>query len=130
MPALQIVHPVLVGVILASSLSGQVNVLTANYGNDRTNTTLQEQILTPSKVTPADFGKIGSFPVDGQIYAQPLYVEGVRIRGQMRNVVFVVTLHNSVYAIDADNPASTTPLELSSGSEASRQTEAGPTASA
>ena len=49
--------------------------------------------------------------MDGQIYAQPLYVSGVAIPGVgKRNVVFAVTMHNSVYAIDADAPASTTPL--------------------
>ena len=110
MPFSQIARPILIGVILASTLPAQVNVLTANYGNDRTNTTLQEQILTPSKVAPASFGRIGSFPVDGQIYAQPLYVQGVTIGEVKRNVVFVATLRNTVYAIDADAPASETPL--------------------
>ena len=100
----------LIGVLLVWAAAGQVNILTANYGNDRTNTTLQEQILNTSKVTPTDFGRIGSFPVDGQIYAQPLYVQGLTIGGQTRNVVFVATLRNTVYAIDADAPTSTVPL--------------------
>ena len=110
MPLLQIARPVLIGVLLVWAAAGQVNVLTANYGNDRTNTTLQEQILNTSKVTPTDFGRIGSFPVDGQIYAQSLYVQGLTIGGQTRNVVFVATLRNTVYAIDADAPTSTVPL--------------------
>ena len=50
----------------------QVNVLTANYGNDRTNATLQETVLSPDRVNPGTFGKLGAFPVDGQIYAQTL----------------------------------------------------------
>jgi len=88
-----------------------VNVLTANYDNARTNANVQEKTLNPSNVTKNTFGKIGSFPVDGQIYAQPLYVAGVQIPGKgTRNVVYTVTMHNSVYAIDADALGSTTPL--------------------
>jgi hypothetical protein len=83
--------------------SAQINVLSANYGNDRTNANLRETQLTPASVAPGSFGKVGSFPVDGQVYAQPLYVSGLNIPGQGRhNVLFVFTQHNSVYAYDAD----------------------------
>ena len=96
---------------LASVLPGQTNVLTANYGNERTSANIEEYVLTTSNVTPAGFGKIGRFPVDGQIFAQPLYVGGALIAGAgVRNVVYVATMHNTVYAIDADEPASTSPL--------------------
>jgi len=85
--------------------------LTANYDNDRTNANLQETSLTTSNVKAASFGKIGTFPVDGAIFAQPLYASGVEIAGKgSRNVVFAATMHNSVYAIDADAPGSTIPL--------------------
>ncbi|HYL73422.1 MAG TPA: hypothetical protein VEU96_04420 [Bryobacteraceae bacterium] len=88
-----------------------VQVLTANYDNERTNANLKETVLKPANVGKDTFGKIGSFPVDGQIYAQPLYVAGVQISGKgARNVVYVATMHNSVYAIDADTPGSITPL--------------------
>jgi uncharacterized protein (TIGR03437 family) len=83
---------------------GQVNVLTANYDNQRTNANLQETTLKPSNVSSATFGKIASVSVDGQIYAQPLYATGVQILGAKHNVVYVATMHNSVYAIDADAP--------------------------
>jgi hypothetical protein len=57
------------------------------------------------------FGKIGAFPVDGQIYAQPLYVSGVSLAGQgPRDVVFVATMNNSVYATDANAPRATAAL--------------------
>ena len=93
------------------SLPAQVNVLTANYGNDRTGANLSETTLTPSALTAAGFGKLGAFPVDGQVYAQPLYVSGLSIPGVgTRNVVFVVTMHDSVFAFDADAPTNTTPL--------------------
>jgi len=84
----------------------QVNVLTANYGNDRTNTNSQEATLTPSNVASGHFGKIGAFPVDGQVYAQPLFVSGLFMPGKgTRNVVFILTQHNSVFAYDADIPS-------------------------
>lgn len=96
-------------IVIAPALA-QVNVLTANYDNGRTNSNTQETILTPSNVNTATFGKLGTFPVDGQIYAQPLYAGSVPVAGVTRNVVYVATMHNSVYAIDADAPQSDTPL--------------------
>ena len=94
-----------------SVLHGQTQVLTSNYGNERTNANLSETVLTPANVNPAQFGKLVEFQVDGQIYGQPLYVTGVAIAEQgVRNVVYVVTMHNTVYAFDADLPCSTTPL--------------------
>ena len=96
------------GAIIAPA---QVHVLTANYDNARTNSNLSETILTPDTVNREGFGKLGAFPVDGQIYAQPLYVSGIEMpRHGIRNVVYIATQHNSVYAIDADDPQSTTPL--------------------
>jgi uncharacterized protein (TIGR03437 family) len=97
--------------LLPSVLLSQVNVLTANYDNSRTNSNLRETILNPANVSTDQFGKVGSFPVDGQIYAQVLYASAVQIPGKgARNVVYVATMHNSVYAIDADMPASILPL--------------------
>lgn len=84
----------------------QSNVLTANYGNDRTSATLQERVLNTSSVARG-FGKVGSLPVDGQVYAQPLYVSGVAFPSAgTHNVVLLATQHNSVYLYDADSVAS------------------------
>ncbi|HLG99525.1 MAG TPA: hypothetical protein VKX49_24670 [Bryobacteraceae bacterium] len=99
------------GLCAVLSVFGQVNVLTANYDNNRTNANLSETQLSPKTVSPATFGKVGTFPVDGQIYAQPLYASGVQVSGAAkRNVVYVATMHNSVYAFDADAPQSIQPL--------------------
>ncbi len=49
------------------------------------------------------FGKLYGCPVDGQIYAQPLYVSSVAIPNQGTfDVVYVATENDSVYAFDAD----------------------------
>jgi len=102
---------VLVCLYCATALAfAQVNVLTANYDNQRTNANVHETVLKPSNVNPASFGKIASFPVDGQIYTQPLYAAGVQTLGVKKNVVYVATMHNSVYAIDADAPGTNLPL--------------------
>ncbi len=97
--------------LLASTLSAQVDVLTANYDNNRTNANLSEFVLNKSNVNPAHFGKLYTFSIDGEAYAQPLYLRGVNIPGgAARNVLYVATTHNSVYAFDADAAGSTAPL--------------------
>ncbi len=47
-----------------------------------------------------------SHVVDGNVFAQPLYVAAVPMTsGGVRNILLVVTDHDSVYAFDADAPA-------------------------
>ena len=54
-----------------------------------------------------NFGKLFVNAVDGQMYAQPLYVQNLSISGGTHNVVFACTESNSVYAFDADTPGVT-----------------------
>jgi hypothetical protein len=71
---------------------------------------ISETTLTPANVNGAGFGKVFSYPVDGSIFAQPLYVPNVTIPGQgTHNVLYVVTESDGVYALDADG-LQTTPL--------------------
>jgi len=94
---------------LAVTAFAQVNVLNVNYDQAQTGANMQETILTP-QTDWTKFGKIGTLPVDGQVYAQPLYVSGVTISGKKANVLYVATMHNSIFAFDADTAQSATPL--------------------
>jgi len=91
--------------VVLPSAFGQINVLTNKMDNARTGQNTAETLLTISNVTPNRFGKQFATSVDGYIQAQPLYMSALTVNGATRNVVFVATLHNSVYAIDADTGA-------------------------
>jgi len=93
-----------------ASGSNPAPVLTQHNDNGRTGAYLGETSLQTANVNSAQFGKLFVREVDGQIYAQPLYVPGVAVTGGPRNVVYAATMHNSVYAFDADNPDASAPL--------------------
>ena len=80
-------------------------VLTYHNDDSRDGAYLEEVSLTPSNVNSIQFGKLVSYPVDGQIYAQPLYLSQVSINGGTHDVVYVTTQNDSVYAFDADATA-------------------------
>jgi hypothetical protein len=92
--------------LLSAQALGQnfAGVLTWHNDIGRTGQNLQETQLTPANVNSTSFGKLFSDPVEGQMYAQPLYVPSVAISGQgTHNVVYVATEHDQVYALDADS---------------------------
>jgi hypothetical protein len=88
---------------LGPAAAGQI--VTSQYDNSRTGATLAERVLTPGNVNARQFGKLGAFKVDGAVYAQPLFLPSVEIPGHgRRNLLFVATEHDSVYAFDAEHP--------------------------
>ena len=104
--------------LFSLTCAAQVSVLTQAGSNDRASANLQETQLSPATVTPATFGKLGAFSVDAQVYSQALYVAGLAMPdGSTKNVLYVSTMHNSVYAFDADSASSPTVLwQVSLGS--------------
>ena len=86
-----------------SAAWGRNDVLTQHNDNTRSGLNSNETLLTPAKVTASKFGKLFTHAVDGIIVGQPLYASNVLMNdGQMHNVVYVATQHNTVYAFDAD----------------------------
>ncbi|MBV9011828.1 MAG: hypothetical protein JO272_07210 [Pseudonocardiales bacterium] len=80
-----------------------MQVLTQHYDSARTGANLQETVLSPATVAPGSFGKLFELAVQGHVYAQPLYVQGVNFPGVgQRNALYVATMRNQVYAFDAD----------------------------
>jgi hypothetical protein len=77
--------------------------LTWRNDNSRSGVNNRELALSPATVNSSTFGKLFSCPIDGYAYAQPLYVPNLAIPGdKTRNVVFVATEKDLVYAFDAD----------------------------
>ena len=80
--------------LLCHGAVAQVGVFTYHNDNSRTGQNTHETVLTPANVNATQFGKLFSQPVDGDVYAQPLYA---------RDAVFVATEADSLYALDANN---------------------------
>ena len=79
-------------------------MITQRNNNARTGLYM-DQTLKPSNVSGTTFGKLFSLPVEGSIFAQPLYLSQQNIKGGTHNVVYVATMANMVYAFDADAEA-------------------------
>ncbi len=98
---------IFIGLIFVLALIGnytlRADVLTYHYDKARTGLNSREAILAPGNVNINSFGLLFSCPVDGKVDAGPLYVSGLMIPGfGVRNVLYVATEHDSLYAFDAD----------------------------
>ena len=114
-PAKRSFHTIKAQSVVQSTATGSAQVWITDYpgmftyhaDKFRSGVNLQEFALTKTTVKSSTFGKVFSRSVDGQIYAQPLYVANLTIAGAKHNVVFVATEHSSVYAFEADGKTTT-----------------------
>ncbi len=82
----------------------QVPVTTWHYDNLHSGANPNETILTPGNVNSKEFGALFTRPLDGAMIGQALYLPQITIPGLgVHNVVYAATMHDSVYAFDADN---------------------------
>ncbi len=122
--------PITVGLLTCLSLGflqAQVAVPMSQYEPGRTNTNLAEFTLTPEALANGAFGKLFSRTVDDGVYALPLIVPNLVMGGGVtsangkgrkkpapgptpRDVMFVATMANTVYAYDATDPSATNPI--------------------
>lgn len=107
-----------IGTIIANSNTVKVqcfpqNVVTQHNNNARQGAQLNETTLTPTNVAGPNFGKLYDRAVLGTLLAQPLYVHGVKIKDQVRNVIYVATSEDIVYAFDADDTSADTTTNAS-----------------
>jgi len=97
-----------------ATFTAKGSILTYHNDNLRTGQNLLETVLTPQNVGSTKFAKLFSYPVDGAIYGQPLFAKHLQTKSLgVRNVVYVVTEHDSVYAFDADHEAPGTLWQVS-----------------
>jgi hypothetical protein len=91
---------------VAASASVFITDLAAvfTYHNDlsRDGVNNQEYALNTSTVKAATFGKRFACAIDASAYAQPLWVANVAIGSGTHNVLIAATVHDTVYAFDAD----------------------------
>lgn len=89
-------------ILLSLAATGFGQSFTSQYDNARTGANSHETTLTPRNVNPAQFGKQFMIPVDGDVFAQPLYVPKLTVPGKgVHDAIIVATESDTVYAFDA-----------------------------
>ncbi|HTG29401.1 MAG TPA: pyrrolo-quinoline quinone [Methylomirabilota bacterium] len=103
-------HTVAARIMADSTASASASVFITDlagvftYHNDlsRDGVNSQEYALNTSTVKAATFGKRFACAIDASAYAQPLWVANVAIGGGTHNVLIAATVHDTLYAFDAD----------------------------
>jgi outer membrane protein assembly factor BamB len=94
---------ILLNVLSTCALATAQDVLTWHNDIARTAQNLEERTLTLRNVNPKTFGKLFTISVDGKVDAEPLFTASREVPNEgLRNVLFVATEHDSLYAFDAD----------------------------
>src|SRR5690348_13295926 len=78
-----------------------VDVSTYHVNNMRSGWNQYEYTLTQANVGSAQFTQLMNLPVDGDVYAEPLFLRNEMINGVAHDVLLVATENDSVYAFDA-----------------------------
>jgi hypothetical protein len=106
-----VISKIILALFIAIGSNAQTSVLTQHNNINRTGWYDQETILNTKNVKRGSFGKIFTRAVDDQIYAQPLVMLNLNMgEAGTKNVVYVATVNNSVYAFDADSTNANTPF--------------------
>ena len=93
-------------VVRRSALSRvQTDVATYHVNNLRLGWNRYEYSLTQANVGSAQFGQIMNLPVDGDVYAEPLFLRDELVNGVAHDILLVATENDSVYAFDAESGA-------------------------
>jgi hypothetical protein len=79
-------------------------VLTQHNDVGRTGSTLGETVLDTCNV--ANVVELGTYAVDDEVYAQPLYASAIPTEQGTKNLLLVATMADSLFAFDADQPGS------------------------
>jgi len=84
-----------------------MNILTQRYDGGRTGVNDSESALNPRTVNVNSFGRLRTVALGhGAVYAQPLYVSKLKFGdGIEHDTVFVATMGNHLFAIDANSGA-------------------------
>jgi hypothetical protein len=85
-----------------------ITIATNNYTNERLAYNGQETTITPANVSRLQ--KAGKYTTDAAVYAQPLYIPALTVDGTPHNVLVILTMGNTGYLFDADQPG-TGPLK-------------------
>jgi hypothetical protein len=92
----------------AGSSAELAEVLTSKNDNARTGANLYEYELTPESVKKLKL--LATWPVDGELYAQPLVVGDVATNQGMKTLVLAATMNDSLYAFDLNAGDGAKPL--------------------